>query len=66
VESIRRELGFLRGNLLVLVASYTVFGLGSGLYEPFRSLYIRELGASPLAGRSPFQGVPEECNVEHL
>jgi MFS family permease len=48
VESIRREFGFLRGNLLVLVASYTVFGLVSGLYEPFRSLYIRELGASPL------------------
>jgi len=47
-ESILEELSFLKGNLLVLVASYTVFGLVSGLYEPFRSLYIRELGASPL------------------
>ena len=47
-ESVLGELSFLRGNLLVLVASYMVFGVVSGLYEPFRSLYIRELGASPL------------------
>jgi MFS family permease len=47
-EPILRELSFLKGNLLVLLASYTVFGLVSGLYEPFRSLYIRDLGASPL------------------
>ena len=47
-DSILGELSFLRGNLLVLVASYTVFGVVSGLIEPFRSPYIRELGASPL------------------
>ncbi len=45
---VREELGFLRGNLLVLMASYMVFGFTSGLFGPFRSPYIRELGASPL------------------
>jgi MFS family permease len=45
---VREELGFLRGNLLVLMASYVVFGFTSGLFGPFRSPYIRELGASPL------------------
>jgi len=45
---VREELGFLRGNLLVLMASYMVFGFTSGLFSPFRSPYIRELGASPL------------------
>jgi len=44
---VREELGFLRGNLLVLMASYMVFGFTSGLFGPFRSPYIRELGASP-------------------
>ncbi len=45
---VKEELGFLRGNLLVLMASYMVFGFTSGLFSPFKSLYIRELGASPL------------------
>ncbi len=45
---VREELGFLRGNLLVLMVSYMVFGFTSGLFGPFRSPYIRELGASPL------------------
>jgi len=45
---VREELGFLRGNLLVLMVSYMVFGFASGLFGPFRSPYIRELGASPL------------------
>lgn len=44
---VREELGFLRGNLLVLMVSYMVFGFASGLFGPFRSPYIRELGASP-------------------
>ena len=47
-ESISREFGFLRGNLLVLISSYVIFGFTSSLFTPFRSLYIRELGASPL------------------
>jgi MFS family permease len=45
---LREEFGFLRGNLLVLITSYVVFGFTSSLFTPFRSLYIRELGASPL------------------
>ena len=45
---VREELQFLRGNLLVLMVSYMVFGFTSGLFRPFRSPYIREMGASPL------------------
>ena len=44
---IKEELGFLRGNLLVLIVTYMVFGLTSSMFTPFRSLYIRELGATP-------------------
>ena len=47
MKRVREELGFLRGNLLVLIASYMLFGLTSSLFTPFRSLYIRELGATP-------------------
>ena len=47
MKRVREELGFLRGNLLVLIASYMLFGLTNSLYTPFRSLYIRELGATP-------------------
>ena len=43
----REEFSFLRGNLLVLLTSYVIFGFTTGLFNPFRSLYIRELGASP-------------------
>jgi len=35
---VREELGFLRGNLLVLMVSYMVFGFTSGLMGPLRSL----------------------------
>ncbi len=35
---VKEELGFLRGNLLVLIVSYMVFGFTSGLFGPFRSL----------------------------
>jgi len=48
LRRVKEELGFLRGNLLVLMVSYMVFGFTSGLFGPFRSPYIRELGASPL------------------
>ncbi|MCW4013986.1 MAG: MFS transporter [Candidatus Bathyarchaeota archaeon] len=47
MKRVREELGFLRGNLLVLIASYMLFGFTNSLYSPFRSLYIRELGATP-------------------
>ena len=43
---LRDEFGFIRGNVLVLMVSYMVSGLASGLYSSFRPLYIRELGAS--------------------
>lgn len=45
---IEDEFRFLRGNLLVLLISYIIFGFMTALFNPFRSLYIRELGASPL------------------
>ena len=47
MKRVREELDFLRGNLLVLIASYMLFGLTNSLYTPFRSPYIRELGATP-------------------
>lgn len=31
----------------MLITSYVIFGFTTGLFNPFRSLYIRELGASP-------------------
>ena len=43
---LRDEFGFIRGNVLVLLVSYMFSGLASGLYSSFRSLYIRDLGAS--------------------
>ncbi len=46
-ESILEELSFLKGNLLVLLTSYVIFGFTSSLFSPFRSLYIRELGPRP-------------------
>ncbi|UCD44774.1 MAG: MFS transporter, partial [Candidatus Bathyarchaeota archaeon] len=45
---LRDEFGFIRGNVLVLVASYMISGLASGLHSSFGSLYVRELGASEL------------------
>jgi MFS family permease len=48
LKRVREELGFLKGNLLVLIISYMFFGLTSSLFSPFRSLYIRELGATAI------------------
>lgn len=48
ISRARQELGFIKGNLLVLVSSNVLFGFTSAMWMPFRSLYIRELGASPL------------------
>lgn len=44
---LRDELAFIRGNLLVLIATYTIFRFAFSMHTPFQSLYIRELGASP-------------------
>ncbi|MFH1179924.1 MAG: MFS transporter, partial [Candidatus Bathyarchaeota archaeon] len=43
---LKDEFGFLRGNFLILVASYVLSGFASGLNSPFRSNYIEGLGAS--------------------
>jgi MFS family permease len=48
VARLREEFSFVRGNLLVLIVSYTLFRMTSSMSYPFESLYIRELGASPL------------------
>ena len=48
MKRVRDELGFLKGNIRVLIVSYMFFGLISSLFSPFRSLYIRELGATAL------------------
>jgi len=45
---LREEFSFLKGNLLVLIVSYTVFRITDSMTFSFQSLYIRELGASPL------------------
>jgi len=42
------ELSFVRGNLLVLIVSYTLFNTLGSISSPFQSLYTRALGASPL------------------
>ena len=45
---LRDEFGFIGGNVLVLLVSYMISGLASGLHSSFMSLYIRDLGASEL------------------
>jgi MFS family permease len=45
---LREEFSFVRGNLLVLIVSYTLFRMTDAMSYSFQSLYIRELGASPL------------------
>ncbi len=48
VARLREEFSFVRGNLLVLIVSYTLFRMTDSMSYPFQSPYIRELGASPL------------------
>ena len=45
---LREEFSFLKGNLMVLIVSYTLFRITDSMTFSFQSLYIRELGASPL------------------
>jgi len=47
LSRLRKELSFIRGNLLVLIVSYTFFRFTHSLHSPFQSLYIRALGATP-------------------
>ncbi len=46
IGRLREEFSFLRGNFLVLVVTYMLSGLSSGLYYPFESKYYEALGAS--------------------
>jgi len=48
LKRLREEFSFVRGNLLILILSYTLFRTVSSMSYSFESLYIRELGASPL------------------
>ncbi|KPV62134.1 MAG: drug efflux system protein MdtG [Candidatus Bathyarchaeota archaeon BA1] len=47
VARLKDEFSFMRGNLLVLLVSWTFFYFSYALVGPFAPLYIRELGASP-------------------
>ena len=44
---LREEFSFVRGNLLILIVSYTLFRMTDSMSYSFQSLYIRELGATP-------------------
>ena len=46
-SKLKRELSILRGNLLVLVVSWTFFRFGFSMVYPYESLYLQALGASP-------------------
>lgn len=45
---IASEFSFFRGNYLVLVVSWVFLHFGFAIAMPYRSLFLRELGASPL------------------
>jgi DHA1 family multidrug resistance protein-like MFS transporter len=45
---IRHELSFIRGNMLVIIVTYGINRFVNAMHGPFKSLYFRELGASPI------------------
>jgi DHA1 family multidrug resistance protein-like MFS transporter len=47
-SKIRRELSFIRGNVLIIIVTYGINRFVYAMHGPFKSLYFRELGASPL------------------
>ena len=47
LESLRRDLSVLRGNLLVLVVSWVFAYFAMSIVFPLESLYLQALGASP-------------------
>ncbi len=47
LQRIKDELGFLKGNILVLVVSWLFFRFAAYLHSPFDSLYYEFLGATP-------------------
>jgi len=48
ISRIRRELSFIRGNMLIIIVTYGINRFVNAMHGPFKSLYFRELGASPL------------------
>lgn len=46
INRLREEFGFLKGNFLILIVTFTMSGFASGLYFSFRSPYLVGLGAS--------------------
>jgi len=48
ISKIRRELSFIRGNVLIIIVTYGINRFVNAMHGPFKSLYFRELGASPL------------------
>jgi len=48
ISKIRRELSFIRGNMLIIIVTYGINRFVNAMHGPFKSLYFRELGASPL------------------
>ena len=48
ISRIRRELSFIRGNVLIIIVTYGINRFVYAMHGPFKSLYFRELGASPL------------------
>lgn len=47
VSRIRHELSFIRGNVLIIIITYGINRFVNAIHTPFKSLYFRELGASP-------------------
>jgi MFS family permease len=47
IKQVREEFAFIQGNLLVLIMSSMFFRFSFHVSGTFRSLYLRELGASP-------------------
>ena len=47
-SKIRHELSFIRGNMLIIIITYGINQFVTAMHSPFKSLYFRELGASPL------------------
>jgi MFS family permease len=47
ISKIRRELSFIRGNVFIIIITYGINRFVNAMHSPFKSLYFRELGASP-------------------
>ena len=47
-SGLKSSFSFVRGNLLVLIASWTCFNFVFGMVFPYETLYMSELGATPL------------------